>query len=437
MSTYERLRTLRYISPRGTEFELQFDDLQRSGGRKTPVSEYPGQDAGGAQDMGSETRSYPVSCYLSGPDYDEAADRFADALDEPGPGRLIHPRWGDHSVLPTSWQQSERFLNGAGQAVFSIEFVEANPEQLRHLTDRIAAFDKLRGLFATALQSTADAIGVKNVPDPAALIALRENAINGLDAVRDGFATITGVADDTRGAIEATVADIQRNIDTLAQNPADLVRELTELYRLPGDTITNVSEKIAGYRAIFDNLAQSFTGPTSRYAAIAARNTASERTRRLLNADELSSAETLGLLAVGQVYGLQAAVCEAATAGLDGNTAGTRVVRTRAEAIAAVDQLTALAKDVTGVAEQMGVAMYDIARDGAAIVAVAVGALVDGALALPTERTIVLEGDTTPIHLAVELFGGLDRLDECIEYNELSGDELLLVPRGREVRYYV
>ncbi len=67
----------------------------------------------------------------------------------------------------------------------------------------------------------------------------------------------------------------------------------------------------------------------------------------------------------------------------------------------------------------------------------ALNGLIDQALNLPTERVIILDREMTPLDLVWELYGDIERLEEFIEYNNLCGDEILWLTRGREVRWYV
>ena len=55
---------------------------------------------------------------------------------------------------------------------------------------------------------------------------------------------------------------------------------------------------------------------------------------------------------------------------------------------------------------------------------------------MPTERVFVLDHGVPPIRLVYELYGSIDRLDQFIGYNDLSGNELLMIPSGREVRWF-
>ena len=65
------------------------------------------------------------------------------------------------------------------------------------------------------------------------------------------------------------------------------------------------------------------------------------------------------------------------------------------------------------------------------------GYLVGLAFSLAVERTIVLDRARTIIDLASELYGAVDEhLDFLISSNDLTGAEILELPRGREILWY-
>lgn len=71
-------------------------------------------------------------------------------------------------------------------------------------------------------------------------------------------------------------------------------------------------------------------------------------------------------------------------------------------------------------------------------VAIAAGFLVEISFSLKQERAIVLDRSRTIVDLAAELYGSVDdQLDFLINSNNLSGSEILELPKGREVVYYV
>jgi hypothetical protein len=73
-----------------------------------------------------------------------------------------------------------------------------------------------------------------------------------------------------------------------------------------------------------------------------------------------------------------------------------------------------------------------------AAVALVAGFLIETSFSLSVERRIVLDRPRTIVDLAAELFGSVDdRLDELINNNALTGSEILELPRGKTIAYFV
>jgi hypothetical protein len=72
------------------------------------------------------------------------------------------------------------------------------------------------------------------------------------------------------------------------------------------------------------------------------------------------------------------------------------------------------------------------------VIAEAAGILVELSFNLAQERSIVIAAPRSIIDLSYELYGVVDeKLDNIINDNSLSGDEIIELPRGKEVVYYV
>lgn len=70
--------------------------------------------------------------------------------------------------------------------------------------------------------------------------------------------------------------------------------------------------------------------------------------------------------------------------------------------------------------------------------ALAAGYLVGLSFTLAQERRVTLDRARTIVDLAAELYGTVDdTLDFLIDTNDLSGDEIIELPAGRTVVYYV
>lgn len=410
MSWRDRLRTLDYTSPSGETFTLLFDDLSREVDKKAPVTEFPGQNRGAVQDLGQSTIRYPMDVYISGADYDVESDRFWAALNESGPAEMQHPRYGDLVVLPVTVSQSERFVEGAGQARFSVEFVEADAQQFEYPRVARTSPDAIAANAAAAAAQAADVAGRADIDDLGAAAALKENILNGLNTVTDAFDTITGFTDDLRNEINAQVSEITSTIDDLVQAPADLAESLLQLYRTPARVVTTIESKINGYQQIFNGLVDGFVNTTVQYG------------------------EMIGLIQQANAAGVQAAAAESTADGL---------IDTRAGAARISDALSDIQSGIDNAFDQMSAAVdidYDLQAAGRRAVTSALRSLQERALNLPIEQSETLEQDEALIPLVDRLYGDVDAfdgtLDAFIAFNELHGSEILIVPQGKTVRWY-
>lgn len=408
MSYRDRLRTLRYTSPSNAEFELQFTELERSGGKKAPVTEFPNQDQGSVQDLGQTTPRFPINGFFSGPDYDRTADSFWGALSEPGPGRLEHPRWGVVEVLPVSITQTERFVDGAGRAVFDIDFVQASPEVLEYPRSEGQADQQTRAAAEAAATSVTESVDGVDIEAPGQLESLKDQVLDSLDVATEAINSITGITEEIRSEISSVVGEITRSIDELIAAPQELLTSLLQLYRLPADVATDAQATVEGYRTMLSQTLTAAETTTERYG------------------------ELFGIIGGAQVQAIGVA---AADSTVNSET------KTRASALNAVDELAALRGDLVAGLDSLGATDYESAWRTRAAITAALRSLIDRAIDLPAERVHVTKGDIPPIALAFELYGESEDIQEMTErildYNNIAGTDILLIPAGTEVRWYV
>jgi hypothetical protein len=407
MSYQDRLRTMNYTSPSGQSFTLQFSDLSRTGGKKAPVTEFPGQNQGSVQDLGNVTPTFPVSCWISGADYDLDADRFYDAVHETGPGDLSHPRWGDLKVLPILNTQSESFVNGARRATFDLTFIRVDEKSFTYPQASIDYQSSVTANTDNTVIAIAESVPTE-ITDTRALAGLKESVTDTLDSVVSAFDNISGLTDDIRTEIDQTVRDITTNIDTLVTAPADLMTAMLKLYRLPGAIIVDVNEKLDSYNTIYTNLIDGFVSQTQQYGF------------------------QFGLVSVANIAGLNAANAEAANYGF---------VSTRDQAGNNISELYRFNGRILTSIEDLEEA-GDFASDYNLQLTMGIGVtdsitgLIDQSLNLPAERVEILDREVTPIQFVYEKYGNLENLELFISYNALQGCEILLLPRGKSVRWY-
>jgi len=107
---------------RGVPFFV--DAVENTGGRQVVHHEFPfSEGLPFTEDLGKKGRAFQVEGYVVGPDYEAARDALQAALEQPGPGELVHPYLGSHTVAIVSYRVRQTRVDG-GLATFSFECKE-------------------------------------------------------------------------------------------------------------------------------------------------------------------------------------------------------------------------------------------------------------------------------------------------------------------------
>lgn len=104
---------------RGVEFGVTTAELGT--GRRTVTHEFPGRDKPHIEDLGRKSRVFTVEAYVVGDDWQDKRNALLAALEEYGPGVLVHPYYGEVTVQVSTIKETESYADGR-MATFSIEF---------------------------------------------------------------------------------------------------------------------------------------------------------------------------------------------------------------------------------------------------------------------------------------------------------------------------
>ncbi len=397
MSFLDRLRECRYISPSGIEFRLMFDSLERSGGKKAPVHELPHRDVADVQDLGNTAEKFPLAVYFTGADYDQQADAFYAALREPGRGKLLHPRWGDRDVLPLSRSQTEPFVDGIRVARFQVDFIEAPDPATLTVNMTTAAAIQSAATVAAAASEVALGAQIETL-DAVETVKLKGAVEDSVEAAMVPLRRAAVDDEDIRSQFAAAQREINREIDTLAVVPVTLTGKLLDLVRLPAGIESAITGKVKAYAAHLAKQCEDIVGKT------------------------LGPIMAYVCMIVAGIIGL--AEC---------TTTGT--IASREEAMDIYDTLTDSAEDgltaINGTLEDPTAAasLRQLVSDARA-------RLLVESYSLPTERSMVLQGDATPIDLAYQLYHDPEQYQRVIDENGLTDERIFVIPAGTEIRWY-
>ena len=112
----------------------------RSSGRRVVLHEFPKRDTPYAEDMGRKARTFPVTGYVIGPDYQIWRELLVLALEAEGPGLLILPTLLQRDTImvqPREYTVRETRQAG-GMAEFEMQFVESGNSLFSTITDSIS-----------------------------------------------------------------------------------------------------------------------------------------------------------------------------------------------------------------------------------------------------------------------------------------------------------
>lgn len=414
MSWEERLKDGAYIAPSGKRIVFAYEDLTRTFDKKTSGFDFPDATGTYVQDLGRTGRKYPITAFFTGPDCDTAADEFEAALSETGRGRLEHPIYGTVDVVPYGTvTRSDALKTAANQSIVDVTFWETIPliYPLPQSDPASEVLGGIRDLSGSLGESVADELDVFS---PSAILTFKTRVASMVESA-DG---VLGKATEIKEIVTAKVSNIRAQLDALTspiieaekvfrRDVANIVDGLVDLMATPSSVTTSIKDKFNDYKNMIDRVVSP-----------------------IYKVD--SPAEyTSGRL-----------MCECILGGLVVNIVESEF-DTQGGAIESADDLLGVFDEVVEWEETEGpeVGIVDTGESYQRLhraVALTAGYLVEISFTLKKERKIIVTRDRSIIDLVAELYGEVDeRLDFFITSNNFSGSEILEIPQGREVLYYV
>ena len=234
MAWREQLKT--GASFRGVTFSTVEADLRV--GRRTMLHEYPQRDVPYTEDLGRRARQVVVEGYVSGDDYLDRRDALIDAIEQPGPGELVHPRYGVLQAAVLDYVSVKESPREGGIAKFSITFVEHGENQFpTTVQDTVSQVDDAAAeLQQAAADEFDDAFDVAG-PEALAADALDEleEDLDHLVRMARQFTDVQALGDLVRDTVVVSdwLVALIRTPTVLAQSLISLYNRFTLAVRRP------------------------------------------------------------------------------------------------------------------------------------------------------------------------------------------------------------
>jgi len=414
MAWNDRIREAAYTSPGGTRLTFDFENVSEVVEKKTTGFEFPDADGTFVQDLGHSGRRYPLRVVFWGDDYDLEAEAFIAVMLERGTGKLEHPIYGTKDVVPFGRiTRRDDLKTAANQAILEVTFWETigllyPATQTDPASAVLSAVDEYN---AATSQFFADILGLDTAIER---VTLKNEYLRLLGAAQEGLQGIADVQNDVRTQFNAIVDSVNQGIDILIADPLTLAFQTTQLIQAPARALTSIEARLDAYGNLAQSIIVGADDPETQ--GLDSRNS-----NKFHNGDLYASTYVTGSVVsvVNNQFITKTEALGAAESILDQLTIVTDWRDLNFESLLGID---------TGEA-------YQQLQEA---VALAAGFLVEISFSLKQERSIVLDRPRTIIDLVAELYGSVDdQLDFLINTNNLSGSEILELPAGREIVYYV
>ncbi|HEY1136568.1 MAG TPA: DNA circularization N-terminal domain-containing protein [Xanthomonadaceae bacterium] len=213
---------------RGVRFNVRRNGFQF--GRKTVVHEYPLRDTPYVEDLGRRARTMRIDAIILGDDYRATRDALIEAIEASGPGKLVHPYYGELTVSlddsPASIDESDDM---GGAAVISFSVVESGearfPAATAATSDQVAA--KADVAATVAGEGVAGGLSVAGMPAFVSA-SVMEQIDRSLRLVEVALSAAT--AGDLRSAALGLISGVRPELLSLLSSPANLFGRLRGIY---------------------------------------------------------------------------------------------------------------------------------------------------------------------------------------------------------------
>jgi len=455
MAWNDEIQEAAYNSPSGKRQTFIYENVSRETDLKTASFVFPELDGALIQSLGLGGRTFPLKCIFSGASCNKEADSFEKLLSERGHGILEHPVYGKINVVPTGKiKRTDNILDGANESSVEVTFSETLVDK-EESTSEVATVDKLDAAMDeyenSAAANFSNNIYTDSIEDKMQLqAAMKSNANSTFKGVEKMIkaapknkkrANLFQWYDSAKRFINSIID----NVDKIGTFANEVATTTIKMIRLPSQITSDAFSKLAGYQLMIKDIANNVKADpfgtkavTNQWAAATlawgsmvaalsygcAKTAAEQSVNQGANNFESSgdSAEDDSDFSEGSANG--------------GFTSRSDVLETAAQIAASFVEYSAYidSQNKKNAFVDTGETYEKLLN----VVTYSLRSLEETAFDLPVTRIIKLDRDRQLFELLTELYGkdGFNRQDQFINDNKLTADEIVLIPMGREVRYY-
>lgn len=412
---------IKLTSPEGNVFYALWRNNERSFEKKLGRFNPPKFSGTIVQDLGHTGDLYPLNVYFDGPFHQDDVDNFYKALKEKGQWEVIHPVKGPLILQLILCREVISPIETGNYTELELQWIV--PANLQRL---VSPLELLSSLIAEISNAIADAIAI--------LQQLKTDLYAAITAASNALNQIAALQDDTLGQLVSTSALAQDAFETAQTSfnnalaafgidntdTADIGQGMVDMSLAAVSEETNFENPAAYYESLNDDM-----------TSVAIDDISEEGYN---NALCIEFGMTTSLIAVAQLV-----------ANVE--------FESRSDVINAIETITSFFNDTVASIEDLQDLFSSLDIDFQYfsqtltyttlinLYTLCLRYLFAQFYELSTEKVITLKKNRSPIEITVTEYGTLGKddinYDLFLTSNNLTGDDILLLPAGMEVKIYV
>lgn len=403
------LKEAKYWSPSGIEFPFIFLDLEFAIPIKS--ASFGNVDGDGAyiQHNGTGGARYPMLMVLSGEYNDKNAQVALKALTEKGDATLYHPVVGPVNVVPSGEiQQFNKFVTEANQTSFAVMLLETTGLLIG---DAQPYPSTLETYLSDSADSFQDSISIE---DKAEEVSFAQKVKEAVGKVKKTLDRVSGGVEATQSEVDDIFDSITFAIDTVVGDPLLIARQVQNLMLTPARNTSLIKDKLEAYKNLAADIFLSKLNTGNSY-------------------DNTGQNE----------FAINALMAKSITASMT-QIAQNSEFEYKKDIVAAQDQINDTADALIEWSDTSATALGLTDDFGewdslSQLVSISVAGLTDVSNKAKTEVKITTSYERPAAAWCFEFYKSIkpDMLIYFQRTNDLGGDEIFIVPEGRELVYYV
>ncbi|MCK5600671.1 hypothetical protein KAR91_02310 [Candidatus Pacearchaeota archaeon] len=439
-------RSLAYTGPKsGKRIEFTFDGaLNYSRTHNLGRFQFAGTDGEHYQDRSLTDGDFQFLILLDNQDDERELTALLDEkVTDGNPGTLEHPipSKGTFPVVVSTYSVGQHIIKGAGRIAITVTFfrqipslIGGDPVESNNPASAAATYQKIQELNTEQATTAAESVQVKTGSGFAALV---ESVIQTANDAKDKLGAIAAKVDEINVAFTNAYAEIISGADELARAPFTLTRKIQNLIQLPMLAVDSVTDRIAAYT----DYVNETLGITETEDSLI--TSGSEAGANILTAKSSAALAAISAINYSAVSGQSVALDEIK----NGDPITETGYLSRPQIIETIKSVQNTALETTIIlsqfAEDFGATLFfnqyfDYSILNKTLITSTVRNLNNRIFSAVQERRIINDREIQPIRKCAELYNSVEisTVQFFCNSNKLHGDEIYLIPKGRELVYY-